>query len=70
MRYLERSITKEQYDRAQLNRGYITEEDELDIFDEAERYGYGVYGAVAREKTDDEGNTAYYVLFSMGSSCD
>ena len=60
-----REITKEQYERAKLNRNYIADEDMVDIFAASELYGYGVYGARAY-KEDDK----YYVYYSIGDSCD
>lgn len=65
MKSYTRTITKEVYDRAQENRGYITGADMQSVFTDAERCGYGVYGARA-DKTDD----GYVVRFSMGDSCD
>ena len=60
-----RTITKEVYDRAQNNRGYITSADMQMVFTIAERCGYGVYGARAY-KTDE----GYVVRFELGESCD
>jgi hypothetical protein len=60
-----REITKEQYDRAMENRGYITSQDEADIFSMAELCGYGVYSAMA-----DMVDGKYYVKFYLGGSCD
>jgi hypothetical protein len=65
MTRLKRKITKEQYDRAMENRGYIVSKDYGDIFSESEICGYGVYSAMA-DMVDGE----YYVKFYMGSSCD
>ena len=61
----EREITKEQYERAVANRGYITKEDELQIFSASELYGYGVYSPIAHMS---EGK--YTVHFLLGSTCD
>lgn len=63
--YKERKITKEQYERAQKNSGYLTESDMLTVFDDSERYGYGVYGGNVHES-----NGKYYVSYQLGSSCD
>lgn len=63
--YIKREITKEQYDRAMKCGGYISKEDEKDIFSDWEIWGYGVYGA----KTIEE-DGVYYVRFQLGSSCD
>ena len=65
MRHFTRKITKEQYDRAKKNAGYITEADEKEIFDDSERLGYGVYSPVACE-TDN----GYIVSYMLGDSCD
>lgn len=61
----EREITKEQYDRAMQNHRYLVRDDMNFVFNEAERYGYGVYGGSVIEK---EGK--YYVQYSLGSTCD
>lgn len=60
-----REITKEQYERAMGNRGYLEGEDLRKVFSESERMGYGVYSPLVYE----EGG-AYYVGFDMGTSCD
>ena len=60
-----REISKEIYDRAMENRGYITSGDMDTVFSEAELCGYGIYGAKAAEE-----DGKYYCHFSMGSSCD
>lgn len=61
----ERQITKEQYDRAMLNHRFITDSDMQSIFNVNELYGYGVYRTRVYSKGDE-----YYVVFSLGSSCD
>lgn len=67
----EKSITKEQYERAQQHKGSITPEDERIIFSEAERIGYGIYGNSVYKKTDPEtSETTYYVAYNTGSHCD
>ena len=67
----ERPITKEQYERAQLNSGFITDEDECEIFSDSERLGYGIYSAVAYKKHNDEtGADTYVVSYTTGTSCD
>ena len=63
---IEKPITKEQYDRAQLNNGFIPTEDMDKIFTTAEICGYGVYGTTVY-KDDHDG---YYVSFWLGSTCD
>ena len=60
-----RKITQEQYDRAMLNKGLLTKEDESDVFSIAEICGYGVYMPLVIEN-----NGEYYVTFMLGSSCD
>lgn len=67
----ERPITKEQYERAQLNSGFITDEDEREIFSDSERLGYGIYSAVACKKHNEEtGADTYVVSYTTGTSCD
>jgi hypothetical protein len=65
MPYLTKEITKDVYDRAQAHNGYITEEDENNIFDICELLGYGIYGARAYEK-----DNKYYCRYYRGSTCD
>ena len=60
-----RTITKEQYDRAMLNRGYICAEDFDDIFSISEQCGYGIDRA---EADTDGGN--YITRFMMSDTCD
>ena len=60
-----RKITKEQYDRAMLNKGILTEEDQKSVFTASEMFGYGVY--VSNVVVDHD---EYYVTFTLGSSCD
>lgn len=60
-----KEITKEQYDRAMQNHGYITKDDRNKVFTVSEIYGYGVYGD---KVTEDKGK--YYVDYSIGSTCD
>lgn len=61
----EREITKEQYERAMKNNGYIADEDGKDIFTISEMCGYGVYLPIAFER-----DGKYFVSFELGSSCD
>ena len=61
----QRKITKEQYERAMLNKGLLTEDDENDVFSISEICGYGVY-----MPTVIQNNGEYYVTFTLGSSCD
>ena len=58
-------ITKDIYDRAMKNRGYITSDNEPKLFTEAQLCGYGVYSAMAYEE-----DGKYFCSYSMGSSCD
>ena len=60
-----RKITKEQYERAMLNNGIITDEDMKEIFSTSEMYGYGVYTPKAIEDHEE-----YYVTFTLGIGCD
>lgn len=60
-----RSITKEQYERAMSARGYLTKEDRETVFTDSERLGYGVYDGMVCNKDGE-----YFVLYSLGSSCD
>lgn len=60
-----RKITEEQYERAMLNNGTITDEDMKEIFSPSEMFGYGIYMPRAIEDHDE-----YYVTFTLGSSCD
>ena len=65
MRLMSRKITKEQYERGMKNHGYLTKDDEDLVFTDAERLGYGVYGASVEVDGDN-----YYVSFWLGDSCD
>ena len=60
-----RKITKELYDRAMLNKGILTEEDQKSVFSASEMFGYCVY---VSNVVVDHGE--YYVTFTLGSSCD
>lgn len=66
-KYLQRTITKEQYDLA-INEynGYLAPKDMEDVFSYDEIHGYGVYGTTVHK--DDEGG--YYVNYWVGSTCD
>lgn len=65
MRSCEREISKEVYDRARQNRGYITSQDSKDVFSVSELMGYGVYGDQVVER-----DGKYFVLYERGDSCD
>ena len=60
-------ISKEVYDRAMKNGGYITSADEKELFTQAQLCGYGVYSDMAYI---DEETGKYMCRYSMGSSCD
>ncbi len=67
----EKPITKEQYERAQLNNGFIPTEDMDKIFTTAEICGYGVFSAVARIKYGkDSDETMYVVRYLTSDNCD
>ena len=67
----EKPITKEQYERAQLNNGYVTEADLQEIFSTSELCGWGVYSPIACKRyntlTDE---TTYIVSYSTSTCCD
>lgn len=63
--HMRKKITKEIYDNAMKNRGYITDEDKTIIFDVCELIGYGVYGAMAYEE-----NGEYWCSYNRGETCD
>ena len=65
MTQMRRTITKEVYDRAMTNKGYITSADQYEVFTVDEIYGYGVYSP-AVEKEGDK----YIVNFMRGNSCE
>ena len=67
----EKPISKEQYERAQMNYGRITDEDMADIFSEAEVCGYGIWDAVACARYNREtGVTTYVARYSTSTCCD
>ena len=62
---LTREISKEIYDKAIKNRGYITGEDREKVWDISDLCGYGIYGdQVCKE------NDKYFVKYYRGSTCD
>ena len=65
MMRLTREISKEQYERARDNGGFISERDKKHIFSESELFGYGIYSPMAYRKDDK-----YYVSFMRGLTCD
>ena len=67
----EKPITKEQYERAQLNGGYINEADMTEIFSQAELCGYGIYAPIAYKHIDATADAVTYsVKYSTGATCD
>lgn len=67
----EKPITKEQYDRAQLNNGFIPTEDMDKIFTTAEICGYGVYNPIARiQYSKDSDEATYVVRYLTSNNCD
>lgn len=67
----ERSITKEQYERAQINNGYVTEANLQEIFSTSDLCAYGVLSPIACKRyntfTDE---TTYIVSYSTSTCCD
>ena len=61
----EKEITLEQYQRAKDHNGYLTKEDYLIVYTDAERYGYGVYGGSVHER-----DGRYFVSYKTSDSCD
>ena len=67
----EKPITKEQYERAQLNNGFITEADLQEIFNQSELYGWGVYSPIACARySEATGETSYIVSYTTSTCCD
>ena len=67
----EKPITKEQYERAQLNNGFMTEADLQEIFSMADLCGYGVYSPIACAKYNETtGETTYIVSYTTSTNCD
>ena len=60
-----RKISKDVYERALKNGGYIAEVDEEDVFTVSEIWGYGVYVPKVCEEAGE-----YYVDYKLGGSCD
>ena len=63
--YFDRPITPEQYERAQDNRGYLTDEDKKTVLTESERYGYGASAGSVYET-----GGKYYVRCHRYNNCD
>lgn len=67
----EKPITKEQYERAQLNNGYIANQDMGDIFSQSELCGYGIMNAMGCVRYDEyTQKTTYVVLYTTSTCCD
>jgi hypothetical protein len=67
----EKSITKEQYKKAQFHGGYITDEELEDIFPQSMLCGYGIYDAIACARYNQETNeTTYVVKYITSTNCD
>lgn len=67
----EKPITKEQYERAQLNNGFVPTEDMDKIFTTTEICGYGVYNPIARiQYSKDSDETTYVVRYLTSNNCD
>lgn len=67
----EKPITKEQYERAQLNNGFISREDMDEIFTMSEVCGYGVYSPIACKRYNEAtGETTYIVSYTTSTNCD
>ena len=63
--YFDREIMTAQYERAQANNGYLTEEDADKVLTASERLGYG---ASASSVYELDGH--YYVRCSRWNNCD
>lgn len=63
--YFNRKITREQYNRAVQNNGYIVRDDKKDILTDAERLGYGAEASSVFER-----DGVFYARCSMYDSCD
>lgn len=67
----EKPITKEQFMRALLRNGYIDPVDMGVIFNDSERFGYGVLDAVACARYNEETHeTTYIVKYTTSTCCD
>lgn len=58
-------VSKEVYDRAKLNRGYMAQCDVVENFSEAIRFGYGLYCCMVHEE-----DGKYICTYETGDSCD
>lgn len=67
----EKPITKEQYERAQLNNGFISDEDMDEIFTMSEVCGYGVYSPIVCKRYNEAtGENTYIVSYTTSTNCD
>lgn len=67
----EKPIVKEQYERAQLNNGFVTEANLQEIFSQSELYGYGVLEPIACKRYNEvTGETTYVVSYITSTNCD
>ena len=66
MTQMKRTITKEVYDRAVANKGYITSADQYEVFTVDEIYGYGVYCAKVEKEADQYIVNADFELSAKG----
>lgn len=67
----EKEITREQYENAKLNHGFIRSEDMTDIFSVADLCGYGIYSpTVYKDIDDDTGKITYKVMYTTSDCCD
>ena len=67
----EKPITKEQYERAQLNGGFVAEANLQEIFSQSELYGYGVLEPIACKRYNEAtGETTYIVRYTTSTNCD
>lgn len=63
--YFNRKITREQYNRAVQNNGYVVRDDKKKILTDAERLGYGADCSSVYEQDGE-----FFVRCSMYDSCD
>lgn len=58
-------VSKEVYERAAKDRGYMAVEDRENFFSEDIRWGYGLYDCKVRQEGDK-----YICSYMTGSTCD
>ena len=67
----EKSITKEQYEKARLNGSFVSEADLQEIFSQSELYGYGVLEPIVHKIYNEAtGGTTYIVSYITSTNCD